>query len=341
MPNDSAQFALDHKSSNPANATTVLFAPPNDERKKHMKTIMNVIYSTFALFTLPCFALAQQAAESVSIRVITTFDYPGTGNFTLPQKINDAGDIVGYYIDTATLADRGFVRFANGNFSAPIVEPNDTCMDTRARGINNSRLVCGEYYNGADCSAHGYFLSGGGFSEFDVPGSLDTLVVGVNNVGDFCGGFTDSSGIQQAFVSLGGTITPFSVPGASSTFAAQLNSSNQLVGNYVDSSEIVHGYVRNANGTLHFPIDPSGSTNTALRGNNDSNWIVGYYTDSGGMFHGLFFVPPNRFFSFDYPGSASTLFTGINAQGFICGYYTDDFGLHGVLARVSVRTGGK
>jgi hypothetical protein len=26
MPNDSAQFALDHKSSNPANATTVLFS---------------------------------------------------------------------------------------------------------------------------------------------------------------------------------------------------------------------------------------------------------------------------------------------------------------------------
>src|SRR6266487_530597 len=142
-----------------------------------MKTIMNVIYSTFALFTLACFALAQQAPESVSIRVITIFDYPGTGNLTLSQKINDATDIVGYYVDLSNAADRGFVRFANGNFSAPIVEPNDTCIDTRARGINNSRLVCGEYYNGADCSAHGYFLMGNNFSECDVPGYVDTVVI--------------------------------------------------------------------------------------------------------------------------------------------------------------------
>ena len=68
---------------------------------KHMKTIMNIIYSTFAVFTSACFALAQQAPDSVSIRVITTFDYPGTGNLaTQPQKINDTKDIVGSYIDS-------------------------------------------------------------------------------------------------------------------------------------------------------------------------------------------------------------------------------------------------
>ena len=299
-----------------------------------MKTIMNVIYSTFGLFPLACFALAQQAPESVSIRVITTFEYPGTGNLTLPQEINDAGDIVGYYIDLSNAADRGFVRFSNGNFTAPIVEPNDTCMDTRARGINNSRLVCGEYHNGADCTAHGFFLMGNNFSEFDVPGSVDTTVIGVNNVADFCGGFTDGSGTQQAFVSIGGTITPFSVPGASVTFASDLNSSNQAVGSYTDSSGITHGYFRGTNGALHFPIDPPGATLTVLSGNNDSNWIVGAYLDSGGTTHGLFFVPPSRFFSFDYPGSTFTAFTGVNTQGFICGYYNDDSGIHGFLARV-------
>src|SRR5262252_6892012 len=93
---------------------------------KHMKPITNIIYSMFAVFALACFAFAQQAPERVSIRVIATFDYPGTGNSTIPVKINDAGDIVGSYIDSS-LVERGFVRFANGNFSAPIVDPNDTC----------------------------------------------------------------------------------------------------------------------------------------------------------------------------------------------------------------------
>ena len=296
-----------------------------------------LIYSTLAVFTLACFALAQQAPDSVSIRVITTFDYPGTGNLaTQPQKINDTGDIAGVYNDSS-LVGRGFVRFANGNFSAPIVEPHDTGGLTTGRGINDSRLVCGDYLNGSDGYYHGYFLSGGSFSEFDIPGSLETRVSGVNNVADFVGSVIDNSGLTQGFISLGGTITPFSVPGAIVNVPYQLNSSNQLCGYYIDSSAILHGYVRDANGALHFPIDPSGSIETILFGNNDSNWIVGRYRDSAGTTHGLFFVPPNRFFSFDYPGSTFTSFNGINAQGFICGRYVDSSGIeHGILARVRV-----
>ena len=299
-----------------------------------MKTITNIIHSTFAVLTLACFAFAQQAPESVSIRVITTFDYPGTGNSTLPQRINDGGDIAGEFNDSSGVT-RGFVRFANGTFSAPIVDPNDTCNLTEGSGINNSRLICGDYENGSDCLAHGYFLMGGNFSEFDVPDSLSTSVSGVNNVGDFCGDVTDSTGLMQAFVSISGTITPFSVPGATSTYARALNSSNQTVGVYVDASGINHGYWRESNGTLHFPIDPPGSTATVLFANNDSNWVVGRYVTADGATHGLFFVPPNRFFTFDYPGSTFTSLNGINRDGFISGRYRDASLIHhGIIARL-------
>jgi hypothetical protein len=300
-----------------------------------MKTITNIIYSTFAVFTLACFAFAQQAPDSVSIRVITTFDYPGTGNSTRPQKINDGGDIVGD-VDSSDVT-RGFVRFRNGNFSVPIVEPNDTCNVTTGGGIDNSRLICGSYQNGSDCLYHGYFLMAGNFSEFDVPDSESTELHGVNNVGDFCGNFTDATGFTQGFVSIGGTITPFSVPGATSTTASGLNSSNQSVGYYIDASGISHGFSRGSNGALHFPIDPPGSTLTILIGNNDSNWMVGRYVTADGVTHGLVFVPPNRFFTFDYPGSILTTFNGINRDGFISGHYNDAAGVgHGIIARVRV-----
>jgi hypothetical protein len=63
--------------------------------------------------------------------------------------------------------------------------------------------------------------------------------------------------------------------------------------------------------------------------------MVGNYVDSAGTTHGLFFVPPNFFFTFDYPGSTFTSLNGINAQGFICGSYVDASGIaHGILARV-------
>src|SRR5262249_39036960 len=180
------------------------------------------------LFVFPLIGMfAQQVPNSGSIEVITTFDYPGTGNSTFPQKINERGDIVGVYIDSLGVR-RGFVRFGDGNFSAPIVEPNDTVGFTQGRGINNSRTVCGEYI-GSDGNDHGWFLSGGTFTEYNVPGAIGTDVLGINDAAAFAGGFDPGSGIFQAYVHLGGTITSWSVPGALPTFAFLINNFKHFV----------------------------------------------------------------------------------------------------------------
>ena len=71
-----------------------------------------------------------------------------------------------------------------------------------------------------------------------------------------------------------------------------------MVGYYVDSSGIPHGYYRDANGALHFPIDPPGSTTTVLFGDNNRNWVVGRYVDSSGVTHGLFFIRAKQFLHF-------------------------------------------
>jgi hypothetical protein len=287
------------------------------------------------LFVFPLMGtFALRAAPSGSIEVITTFDYPGTGNSTLPQKINERGDVVGEFIDP-TGVTAGFVRFSDGSFSAPIVDPNDTVGFTEGRGINNPRTVVGDYAT-SDGNTHGFFLSGGTFTTFDVPGATSTDLLAINNPGDFTGTFTDSSGNNPAFVSVGGTLTSFSIPGSLQTLAYDINDSKRLVvGYYIDASGILHGYYRDTTGTLHFPIDPTGAVVTILFGDNNRNWVVGRYTDSSGVTHGLFFVPPNNFFTFDYPGATFTSLNGINAQGFICGRYVDASGVaHGFLARV-------
>src|SRR5882757_3631828 len=298
------------------------------------KHIFNIILAVLFVFPLMG-TFAQQAATSGSIEVITTFDYPGTGNQTLPQKINSKGDIVGEYIDSLGVA-RGFVRFSDGSFSAPIVEPNDTVGFTEGRGINNLGTVVGDYAS-PDGNQHGFFLSGGTFTEYDVPGAPTTDVLGINDPGDFTGTFDPGTGILQAFISVGGTLTSFSVPAATATLAYQINNSKQLVvGYYIDGSGILHGYYRDANGALHFPIDPSGSVSTILFGDNDRNWVVGRYADASGATHGLFFTAPNNFFTFDYPGSTFTSLNGINDQGNICGRYVDASGIaHGIIARIT------
>jgi hypothetical protein len=64
--------------------------------------------------------------------------------------------------------------------------------------------------------------------------------------------------------------------------------------------------------------------------------VVGRYAESLDVSHGLFFVPPNSFFTFDYPGSTFTSLNGINDQGLICGRYLDASGIaHGFIARVT------
>jgi uncharacterized membrane protein len=295
------------------------------------KQIFNIILAV--LFVLPLTrTFAQQAPNAFSIEVITTFDYPGTGNSTLPQKINERGDIVGEFIDS-TAVTRGFVRFKNGSFSAPIVDPNDTVGFTEGRGINNPGTVAGDYVI-SDGTLHSFFLSGGTFTEYDVPGAVQTNLLSINDPGDFTGGFDpDGSGIFQAFVSVGGTLTTYSVPAALGTFAYEITNSKQLtVGYYIDSLGILHGQYRDKDGTLHFPIDPPGSVGTVLFGVN-KNSVVGRYADSSGVTHGLFFVPPSTFVTFDYPGSTFTSLNGISSQGSICGRYVDASGLaHGFLA---------
>src|SRR6202040_4251351 len=191
------------------------------------KHIFNIILAVLFVFPLMG-TFAQQAANSGSIEVITTFDYPGTGIVTtLPQKINERGDIVGEFIDSLGVA-RGFVRFSDGSFSAPIVDPNDTVGFTEARGINNPGTVCGDYAT-ADGNNHGFFLSGGTFTEYDIPGALTTDVFGINNAGDFTGSFTYDNVTGLAFVSVGGTVTSFSVPAAVATLGYDIDNSKKLV----------------------------------------------------------------------------------------------------------------
>src|ERR1051325_9564925 len=85
----------------------------------------------------------------LTINVLATFDYPGSGNSTTVQGINDDGDVTGYFED-ASGAVRSFIRYAEGTFSDPIVEPNDTGNITLAKDIDNTGRICGYYFEGSD-----------------------------------------------------------------------------------------------------------------------------------------------------------------------------------------------
>ncbi len=68
----------------------------------------------------------------------------------------------------------------------------------------------------SDGTVHSFFLSGGTFTEYDVPGAVQTNLLCINDPGEFTGAFDDGSGIFQAFVGRGGTLTVVERPGSCS-----------------------------------------------------------------------------------------------------------------------------
>src|SRR5205823_6746391 len=67
-----------------------------------MKKILPLISFTVgftALALTEALAQSPEIPEAPIIQLLGTFDYPGTGNQTRPQKINDVGDVVGIFVD--------------------------------------------------------------------------------------------------------------------------------------------------------------------------------------------------------------------------------------------------
>ena len=92
----------------------------------------------------------------------TTIDEPRANFRTDPTAINDAGTIVGTYVDLT--GNHGFL-YSGGTY-ATLDAPGATGT-TRASGINASRLIVGDYTT-ADGS-HGFLYSNGTYTTLDDP----------------------------------------------------------------------------------------------------------------------------------------------------------------------------
>ena len=343
-----------------------------------MQPKRSLIYILAALLTLPLFGTV---APATTIDIIQTFDFPGA-TATLPQKISDQTDLIGTAIFSDGTVKAFIYKPLKHKFSPAFAPSFDTGHFTQGRGINFRRHACGESLNASDSTLHGYLMTHPNctptpsptptanpisrtiaatesdltfaddltvqprcplvFAEFDLTDALNTIPLGINNLGDLVGTANFSDGTQPAFLNVDELATTFAVPGATATFAYQVNDSNQIIGYYIDATGLKHGYTRDSAGVLTYPIDVLGATETLLLGNNDVNWGVGRYTDTLGVTHGLFYVTPDNILTYDYPGATYTSLNGINKNGLICGYYDDAAGVsHGFVAKVNLTGSGK
>src|SRR5438309_1414286 len=115
----------------------------------------------------------------------TTVDDPAAlPGITYALGLNNAGQIVGYYYDTAGY--HGFL-YSGGVFT-PINAPSAP-NSTVAIGINNLGQIVGYYTDGT--GQHGFVDNGGIFTTIDFPSSVSSSANGINDAGQIVGFYFD------------------------------------------------------------------------------------------------------------------------------------------------------
>jgi len=230
-----------------------------------------------------------------------------------------------------------------------IVNTNDVTFNQEL-GINSAGMIAGYFGSGAAGFPNkGYTVvppyntqpGNVNFSNENFPGSVQTQVTGINNVGTTVGFWSDSNNASMVnnnfgFVDIANTFTNVNNPATGTGPAINqllgVNDSNTAVGFYVDATGTTHGYTYNiAAKTFSANIDdPNGIGTTTAAAINNNGEIAGFYT-SAGVTHGFVDIG-GVFTTIDPTGSLSTMLLGLNNNGFAVGTYIDEGDvMHGLL----------
>ena len=278
--------------------------------------------------------LVSASAQAQLAYRYTKIVVPGEG--VLAQDINDKGEVIGasvYALD-----------FVHGFFYDKSVITNvdavpDFTGGTQPRGSNNRGQIVGDYFIGyspINLEFHGFVYDNGVFSDFAMPGAINTTPLAINDWGQIVGIARVSFADSVAFVYDNGVFTTFQVQGTT-PFPTGINNRGQIVG-YFYKNGIYRGFIYD-DGVFKVLDGPvAGTTSTFVTGINDRGQVVGYaYAPNQGYYsfrydRGVFTLinPPAEAF-----GGVSVL--GINNRGAIVGYYFDTtlFAIVGFVATPS------
>lgn len=245
------------------------------------------------------------------------------------NAIDNAGNIVGYYVDSKGV-DHGFIDAA-GKITTLNVPDS---IGTRAYGISEDYGIIVGWYTDASGIQHGFEYTGT-FTTIDVPGATWTRAYSVNTSGSIVGSYADSDGVVHGFLDRNGhgDFTTLDFDGSDFVEVHSINGLGYMVGNYDDASGIEHG-VFGADGALVSAINFPRATVTSADGISDGLEIVGYFgASASGPFHG-YTQSASEFHTVKFPGAIDTRCMGVNTQGDIVGRYTNSKGVvHGFVAK--------
>jgi hypothetical protein len=231
-----------------------------------------------------------------------------------------------------------------GTFSFQTLNNSGDTAFNQLLGINNAGTIVGYFGDGTVVPNNGYSLvPPATYTSENFPGSIQTQVVGINNISSptTVGFWVDGNGNNFGFSKAGSTFTSFSDPNAAgATTTTQLlgvNNSNVAAGFYLDGTGNAHGFLLNT-GTHAFasvtPPSSFGAISTFATGVNNAGIVSGYYTNAVGT-HG-FIENAGVFTSYNDPNGTDTMFFGLNDDGQVVGSFVNASGeTEGLLFNLS------
>jgi hypothetical protein len=204
-------------------------------------------------------------------------------------------------------------------------------------GINSKDVISG--YFGIGSASHpnkGYLLdppyAQSNYVNENFPGSVQTQVTGLNNLGDSAGFYVNAKGTNRGFVEWNGVYESFTNPSTPKMAGSVnqllgVNNKGIAVGFYNDAKNNAHPYEVNQATDVFTTLNvPGSATATGINNNGD---IVGFTTQSGAT-HSWLRLPTGQLITFQFPGGSDTEAFGINDHNEIVGSYTDGAGVdHG------------
>jgi hypothetical protein len=207
-------------------------------------------------------------------------------------------------------------------------------------GINDEGVIAGYFGSGAKNHPNkGYTISpyvSPGLSNENFPGSAQTQVTGLNDMGKTVGFYVTASGANLGFFEKHGVFHSVADPNAAGSPATtQLLGVNNLgmsVGFYNDAAGNAHAFEYNTKTGAFDPLSPPDAVSAMATGINDLGDVSGIITTASKATE-AFLLVGNTYEILNVPGASATQAFGVNDSDQVVGQYTAANGktMHGFL----------
>jgi len=204
-------------------------------------------------------------------------------------------------------------------------------------GINDAGLISG--YFGSGQTEHpnkGYRLAApygqGNYQNENFPGSAQTQVTGLDNIGVTVGFWVNKTGRNLGFYSLNGrqfhSVAFPTSNNAKPQFDQLLgvNDNDVAVGFYTDGHGVNHGFSYDILTHTFKTIAVSGDTNVTAAAVNNVGDVAGFATNGGGTVEAFLERADGKPTRLSFPGATATQAFGVNNGDEVVGDYTEGTG---------------